>query len=95
MHIFLYLCKPCPQADFSAEIFQMFTLPSFYNIIVISFGCGGKALNINQIYDELSLRIDKNKMILNAPMKEYTSFKAAETPICLCSREAWASCRMH
>jgi UDP-N-acetylmuramate dehydrogenase len=33
-------------------------------------------LNINQIYDELSLRIDKNKLIINAPMKEYTSFKA-------------------
>jgi len=33
-------------------------------------------LNINQIYDELTSRIDKNRMILNAPMKEYTSFKA-------------------
>ncbi len=33
-------------------------------------------MNINQIYDELTLRIDKNKMILNAPMKDYTSFKA-------------------
>lgn len=33
-------------------------------------------MNINQIYDELSLGIDKNKLILNAPMKEYTSFKA-------------------
>lgn len=33
-------------------------------------------MNINYIYDQLSLRIDKNKMILNAPMKEYTSFRA-------------------
>nr|MBP6491649.1 FAD-binding protein [Clostridia bacterium] len=33
-------------------------------------------MNINQIYDELSLRIDKNKMILDAPMRDYTSFKA-------------------
>ena len=33
-------------------------------------------MNINQIYDELSLRIDKNRMIANAPMKDYTSFKA-------------------
>ncbi len=33
-------------------------------------------MNIKQIYDELSLRIDKNKMMLDAPMKEYTSFKA-------------------
>lgn len=33
-------------------------------------------MNINQIYNELSLRIDKNNMILNAPMKEYTSFRA-------------------
>jgi len=33
-------------------------------------------LNINQIYDELSLRIDKNRMIPDAPMKDYTSFKA-------------------
>lgn len=33
-------------------------------------------MNINRIYDELSLRIDKNRMIQNAPMKEYTSFKA-------------------
>ncbi len=33
-------------------------------------------MNINQIFNELSLRIDKNNMILNAPMKDYTSFKA-------------------
>lgn len=33
-------------------------------------------MNINQIYDELSLHIDKKRMILDAPMKEYTSFKA-------------------
>ena len=33
-------------------------------------------MNINQIYDELSLQIDKKRMILNVPMKEYTSFKA-------------------
>lgn len=33
-------------------------------------------MNINRIYDELSLRIDKNRMIQDAPMKEYTSFKA-------------------
>lgn len=33
-------------------------------------------MNINQIYDELSLRIDKNRMIPDAPMKDYTSFKA-------------------
>ncbi len=33
-------------------------------------------MNISQIYDELSLRIDKDKMVLDAPMKEYTSFKA-------------------
>ena len=33
-------------------------------------------MNINQIYDGLSLRIDKNRIIRNAPMKGYTSFKA-------------------
>jgi UDP-N-acetylmuramate dehydrogenase len=33
-------------------------------------------LNIEEIYDGLSLRIDKNRMKINAPMKEYTSFKA-------------------
>lgn len=33
-------------------------------------------MNINQIYNELSLRIDKNRMISDAPMKEYTSFRA-------------------
>lgn len=33
-------------------------------------------MNINQIYDELTLRIDKSRMTLDAPMKEYTSFKA-------------------
>ena len=33
-------------------------------------------MDINRIYNELSLRIDKNKMVLNAPMKQYTSFKA-------------------
>lgn len=33
-------------------------------------------MNINEIYDELSLRIDKTRMIADAPMKEYTSFKA-------------------
>lgn len=32
-------------------------------------------MNTNQIYDELSLRIDKKNMIQDAPMKEYTSFK--------------------
>jgi len=57
-------------------IFPLFTLVPFLNIIVVSRRDGGKALNINQIYDELSLRIDKNRMILNAPMREYTSFKA-------------------
>ncbi|HVI43073.1 MAG TPA: hypothetical protein VM577_20895, partial [Anaerovoracaceae bacterium] len=67
-------------------IFPLFTLVSFFNIIglkkylaeiiIVSRRDGGKALNINQIYDELTLRIDKNRMILDAPMKEYTSFKA-------------------
>lgn len=33
-------------------------------------------MDINQIYDELSLRIDKKRMIHDVPMKEYTSFKA-------------------
>ena len=33
-------------------------------------------MNINQIYDELSLRISKKMMVTDAPMKEYTSFKA-------------------
>lgn len=33
-------------------------------------------MNINQIYEELTIQIDKNRMILDAPMKEYTSFKA-------------------
>jgi UDP-N-acetylenolpyruvoylglucosamine reductase len=47
-----------------------------FNIILVSLNNGGKALNINQIYDEFALRIDKNRMILDAPMKEYTSFKA-------------------
>lgn len=32
-------------------------------------------MNIKEIYDELSLQIDKKRMILNAPMKEYTSFR--------------------
>ena len=30
---------------------------------------------IKEIYEELSLRIDKSRMVLNAPMKEYTSFR--------------------
>ena len=33
-------------------------------------------MNIEEIYDGLSLRIDKNRIKLNAPMKDYTSFKA-------------------
>jgi len=33
-------------------------------------------LNINQIYDELLLQIDKSRMIRDASMKDYTSFKA-------------------
>jgi UDP-N-acetylmuramate dehydrogenase len=33
-------------------------------------------LNINQIYDELSLQIDEKNIVRDAPMKEYTSFKA-------------------
>lgn len=33
-------------------------------------------MNISQIYDELSLRIDKSRMVSDAPMKDYTSFKA-------------------
>lgn len=33
-------------------------------------------MNISQIYDVLSLRIDKSRMIQDAPMKEYTSFRA-------------------
>jgi UDP-N-acetylmuramate dehydrogenase len=33
-------------------------------------------LYINQIYDALSLQIDKNRMIPDAPMKDYTSFRA-------------------
>ncbi len=41
-----------------------------------SLGDGGEALSINQIYDELSLRIDKDQMVPEAPMREYTSFKA-------------------
>ncbi|MGI6747529.1 MAG: UDP-N-acetylmuramate dehydrogenase [Anaerovoracaceae bacterium] len=36
-------------------------------------------MNINQIIDELSLQIDKTRMILDAPMKEYTSFKTGGT----------------
>lgn len=44
-------------------------------------------MNINQIYDELSLRIDKNRMILNAPMKEYTSFKAGGNALLLVEPE--------
>ncbi|HWQ77759.1 MAG TPA: UDP-N-acetylmuramate dehydrogenase, partial [Anaerovoracaceae bacterium] len=32
--------------------------------------------NIREIYDEMSLQIDKKRMILDAPMKEYTSFRA-------------------
>ena len=37
---------------------------------------GGLVLNSSKIYDELSLHIDKKSMILDAPMKDYTSFKA-------------------
>lgn len=33
-------------------------------------------MKISNIYDELLLQIDKNRIILNAPMKEFTSFKA-------------------
>lgn len=33
-------------------------------------------MNINQIYDELLLQIDKSRMIRDASMKDYTSFKA-------------------
>lgn len=33
-------------------------------------------MSINEIYEELSLQIDKDRMVLNAPMKEYTSFRA-------------------
>lgn len=33
-------------------------------------------MDINRIYDELSLQIEKGRMVLNASMKEYTSFKA-------------------
>lgn len=33
-------------------------------------------MDIDQIYDELSLQIDKSRMIPDAPMKEYTSFRA-------------------
>jgi len=33
-------------------------------------------LNSKQIYEELSLQIDKSRMLPNAQMKEYTSFKA-------------------
>ncbi|MDF3002590.1 MAG: murB [Bacillota bacterium] len=36
-------------------------------------------MNISQIYEELLLQIDKNRMVLDAPMKEYTSFKAGGT----------------
>lgn len=42
----------------------------------MDFKDGGKALNINQIYDELLLRIDKSSMLQDASMKDYTSFKA-------------------
>ncbi|MGI6731759.1 MAG: UDP-N-acetylmuramate dehydrogenase [Anaerovoracaceae bacterium] len=33
-------------------------------------------MDINKVYDELTLQIDKELMILDAPMKDYTSFKA-------------------
>ena len=33
-------------------------------------------MNSKQIYEELSLQIDKSRMLPNAQMKEYTSFKA-------------------
>ncbi len=33
-------------------------------------------MKISEIYDELSLRIDKSRMISDAPMRDYTSFKA-------------------
>ncbi|QOX65640.1 UDP-N-acetylmuramate dehydrogenase [Anoxybacterium hadale] len=36
-------------------------------------------MNISKIYEELLLLIDKNRMVLDAPMKEYTSFKAGGT----------------
>lgn len=36
-------------------------------------------MNISQIYEELLLQIDKSRMVLDAPMKEYTSFKAGGT----------------
>ncbi|MDD4565121.1 MAG: UDP-N-acetylmuramate dehydrogenase [Eubacteriales bacterium] len=36
-------------------------------------------MNIAQIINELSLQIANNRMIINAPMKEYTSFKAGGT----------------
>lgn len=55
---------------------QQFTLGFIFNIIELSQKDGGNALEINRIYDELALRIDKNRMVSDAPMKEYTSFKA-------------------
>lgn len=36
-------------------------------------------MNISQIYEDLLLQIDKSRMVLDAPMKEYTSFKAGGT----------------
>jgi hypothetical protein len=45
-------------------------------VLAITLDDGGNALNSNLIYDELALRIDKNRPIINAPMKEYTTFKA-------------------
>lgn len=33
-------------------------------------------MNIDRIFDELSVQIDEKKMMLDAPMKEFTSFRA-------------------
>ncbi|MBR0600343.1 UDP-N-acetylmuramate dehydrogenase [Sinanaerobacter chloroacetimidivorans] len=33
-------------------------------------------MNRDQIFEQLTLQIDKNKIMMDAPMKEYTSFKA-------------------
>lgn len=42
-------------------------------------------MGINEVYEELSLQIDKSRMVLNAPMKEYTSFRAGGSAALLVS----------
>ena len=52
-------------------------------------------MNIDQIINELSLQIDKTKMMQDAPMKEYTSFKTGGTAALLVKPTVLKNYHMH